>query len=282
MTKREWARISILAIMAALGSAVALPSAEAGPTIYVAGTGNEFGTLDLATGAFTPITTLALPVGDLMYGMGFGADGKLYGLDSEPDSHLWQINTSDGSLTDLGAIGQSVVDATTDASGKLYALSQDVDATYFTMNPPSTATNVVGLTGLSSLGLMAVTADGSHLYTTIVDSVSGTNDLVSINPTSGAATTIGDTGFTIDNGLFVGGTLYGFDTNNAIVTIDTSTGLGTQLGTYDLPNGDFIVASAFGPQSVPEPSSLILGLVATALAGTFGLIRHRRQAGEPD
>ena len=59
------------------------------------------------------------------------------GVDSQPDANLWQINPGNGALTNLGAIGQSATDATTDSSGKFYVLSQDVNAVYYTLNPPS-------------------------------------------------------------------------------------------------------------------------------------------------
>jgi hypothetical protein len=268
MTKRYSVRGGTLAILIAMACAVASPAAKADPIVYVTGLGNEFGTLDLVTGAFSQITTLALPAGDLMYGMGFGADGNLYGVDSQPDANLWQINTSNGALTDLGAIGFSATDATSDASGKLFVLSQDLNAIYYTMNPPSTTPNEIGPIGFSSGGLAAVTPDGSVVYTT----TQSTYDLVSINAATGATNDIGPTGFMIDNGLFVNGTLYAFDTSvNAIVTIDTSTGAATQVGTYFLPNGDPILSSA----AVPEPSSLVLGLIGAVLAGSYGLARQR-------
>jgi hypothetical protein len=263
-----------LAVVVALWSAVAPQSARADQSVYVTGSSNEFGTLDLATGSFTQIATLALPNGDSIFGMGYGADGKLYGLDSNPDANLWQINPSNGAVTELGAIGQSAIDATSDASGKLYVLSQDVNAVYYTLNPPSTTPNVVGPTGISSQGLVAVSADGSQLFTTILSTTTSTYDLVSINPTTGAPTILGDTGFTVDAGLFVGSTLYGFDTtSDAIVTLNTSTGAGTQMGTYSLPNGDLILSAA---NIIPEPSSMILGLIGTVLAGSVGLIGRRR------
>jgi hypothetical protein len=256
--------------------AVAAPAAKADPTVYVTGLGNEFGTLDLTTGSFSQIATLALPAGDLIYGMGYGADGNLYGVDSEPDANLWEINRYTGDVTLIGAIGQSAVDATSSANGTLYVLSQDLNAVYYTMNPPSTTPTVVGPIGMSSGGLMAVSPDGSQLFTT----TQSTYDLVGINPTTGTTNDIGPTGFMIDNGLFVDGTLYGFDTAGAIVTINTATGAGTQVATYSLPGGDQILASALVP--VPEPSSLALGLIGAVLAGSFPYSRLRRRASSGD
>jgi hypothetical protein len=278
MTKRNLIRSSALAVFLALWSAVAPPPATADQSVYVTGSGNEFGALDLTTGAFTSIATLALPGGDAIFGMGF-ANGILYGVDSQPNANLWQINTNTGGLTDLGAIGQSAIGATSDAGGKLFVLSQDVNAIYYTMNPPSTSPNVVATTTINTAGgLVAVTADGSQLFATVLNT-SGllAYDLLSINPTTGAVSTVGNLGgtFTPDAGLFVGGTLYGFDTtSDAIVTINTSTGLGTQVATYSLPNGDAVFAAAY---MVPEPSGLVLSLIATVVAGSFGVIRHRRR-----
>jgi hypothetical protein len=88
---------------------------------------------------------------------------------------------------------------------------------------------------------------------------------------------IGDTGFGgVMNGLFFQGTLYGFDQDGAIITINTTTGAGTQVGTYILPNGDIILASGV-VTAVPEPASLTLfGISAVGMLGYA--CRKRKQA----
>jgi hypothetical protein len=270
MKMRDRISGGVLAILLALAG---VPASAGNVSVYVTGSSNEFGTLDLSTGAFSNIATLALPAGDYIYGMGFGADGRLYGVDSEPNANLWQINPSTGAVTEIGSIGQSATDATSDAAGKLFVLSQDLNAVYYTMNPPSTSPSVVGPIGMSSGGLMAATGDGSQLYTT----TQSTYHLVSINPTTGATSTIGNgLGYGVDNGLFVGSTLYAFDIfSDAIVTINTTSGTATQVGTYSLPGGDIIFSSAL----VPEPSGLVLGLIGLATAGALSLARRRRRGG---
>lgn len=98
---------------------VPINSSSAAPTVYVADIQNDFGTLNLSTGAFTQIGTLNLPAGDAIYGMGFGADGNLYGLDSDPNANLWQINPATAAVTKVGTTGQSAIGATADAAGKI-------------------------------------------------------------------------------------------------------------------------------------------------------------------
>jgi hypothetical protein len=271
--------MSTLAVVVALSSVIATRPARADLSVYVTGLNNEFGTLDLATGSFNPIGTLNLPAGDYIDGLGYGSDGNLYGLDSGPNSILWQINPSNGIATDVGSVGPSVSGATSDASGTFYAISQDVGAIYFTLNPPSTTTRTAFQTGISNAGgLMAVSPDGTQLFASS-NTGSSAWDLLSINPANGMATTIGSTGYEVDAGLFVGGTLYGFDISaDQIVTLNTMTGAGTAVQTYLLPGGDSITSAALiMSQSVPEPSGLVLGAIGTLIAVSGGLMRHHRR-----
>jgi hypothetical protein len=272
-----------LGLLAAIALSIALGpcAAEAGTTVYVAGSGGEFGTIDLTTGAYTPIGTgtfTGLPSGDTMYAMGLGAGGYLFGVDQEADAHLYRINVNTGAVTDLGAIGMSAEGGGADAGGKLFLLDQSTNNIFYTMNPPSTTTNAVGRTGILGNGLVAPNAAGTQVFASAYINATTPDELASINPATGMATDLGSTGFSgVYDGLFVNGTLYGFTLNGAIITLDTSTGAGTKVATYSLPNGDYIDASAVMIQGVPEPSSLVLGLLGTVLAGS-GLMRHRRRA----
>jgi hypothetical protein len=106
-----------------------------------------------------------------------------------------------------------------------------------------------------------------------------TDGIGSVNLTTGAFIRLGNSGFSLFAGLFVQDTLYGFDGNGfAIVTIDTTTGAGTQVAIYSLPNNDAIDALALIPAlAVPEPASVPLGLFATVVVDSFGAIRQRRR-----
>ena len=265
-------------------------------TIYVTGAGNEFGTLNLTTEVYTPIGTLDLPpllggmLLDNIYGMGYGADGNLYGVDSQTpatnnsDAHLWQINTATASVSDEGSIGVTAVGAAVDASGKMYRFSQDSPSAYFTLNPPSNTTDVVYPGGITSTGLMAVTPDEHDALRRSPGFERRHHRSLQHQPDDGLATPIGDTGFSVISGLFVNGTLYGFDDlTNAIVTIDTSTGVATQVGSYFIGGsgqyGDAIYATApIQAAAVPEPSSILLGVIATVACGSLGLLRRRSAA----
>jgi hypothetical protein len=93
-------------ITALVGQAVLVLSANADPIAYVVGSGNEFGTMDLSTGSFTQIGSLALPPqsGPLnfpttVFGIGFGGDGNLYALAAPNISNLYRINTQTAAVT---------------------------------------------------------------------------------------------------------------------------------------------------------------------------------------
>jgi hypothetical protein len=251
----------------------------ADPTVYVAGTGGEFGMLDLATGGFTSIGTLNPSSGAAIIGMGFGSDGNLYGLDFiGADANLYQIDITNANTTLVGSLGHNAYGATADAAGKMYVLSQDGNSLLYTLDPPSTTTTVVGPTGLAGFFMAAVNAGGSRFFAGSPNAT-GTVDLYSIGTTTGAATRVGDTGFPISNGLFVGDTLYGFDLNvAAIFTIDTTTGAATQVATYNLPNGSLVSAAAvvLPGATIPEPSTLTMAVIGGG--GVLGYRWRRRRA----
>ena len=158
-----------------IGAAIGPSTASAGPIVYVAGTGGEFGTLDLATGDFTSIGTLNPSSGAEIVGMGFGPDGNLYGLDFiQPNANLYQIDITNANSTLVGAIDHTAYGASTDAAGKVYALSQDDNALFYTLDPPSRTTTVVGPTGLAGFFLAAVDAGGSQFFAGAPNPTTGT------------------------------------------------------------------------------------------------------------
>lgn len=279
MAKCTFARLITLLALSSLILAGQPTTSVADTMVYVADAANDFGQLDLNTGSYTAIGSLSgLASGENLYGMGFGPANHLYGFSSGSTATLYQINTTTGALTSEGTISQSVRDATTASNGTFYAISQDSNATSFSLTPPSTSVSNSHSTGIQSTGMMAVTSDGSTAYTTAVDN-SGNDVLYSINTATGQATMVGSLGSTnkieISNGLFVNGTLYGFDqTYNMIVTINTSNATWSEVATYSTPNASTIVGSA--ASAVPEPSTVTMGLMALLTGGSIGLLRRKR------
>ncbi len=222
---------------------------------YVVGGSNEFGTLDLPTGNFTPIGTLTLPSTDTIFGMGFTSDGNLYGIDSQgPSHHLWRIDPASAVATDLGGIGQTAIGAT--ARGKLlFALDESNNGLLYTVNPSGPTTRTIGNTPFQGDGLVAFDSSG-RLF--MGENTFPGDFLWQVDPDTAAATAIGPIGNIIFTGVFSGNTLYGFNPDGIIYSINTDTGQGTPVGAYVLPNGDPIEAAAPAPSTVPEPAGLIL------------------------
>jgi hypothetical protein len=297
MKKRNLLHLVALAAVA-LSAAMSPGTADAAPVVYVAGDSNEFGTINLTTGAFTSIGTLNITTGNILFGMGFGSNGQLYGLDSQDGTggaHLWQINTTTAGVTDLGAVGQTTIGAGSGLNGTMYSItyptSPDLTSTLYTLNPPSTSTTVVGPTGLYlPSGMLAVSPGGDVFAEALNNSSNPTGNYDLFNLTTGKdigpITDSSGNNYQVSAGLFVNGTLYGFvapgfnstgsPTPGEIITINTTTGAATFVTNYSLPNNDGIDAAAtLSIGSIPEPPSVVLGLIALAAGGSVGLLRRR-------
>src|SRR5271157_2319189 len=262
----------LLLATALAATAVGTPPAAAG--IFFVGSGKEFGTINPVTGAITTLGTASTDTGNPIFGMGF-SNGVLYGLDGNdpaaPIAHLFQINTANGATTDLGSTGQTVVGATTNSAGVLFAANFSTPpSTLYQVSPPSLVATTIGVLGFRSAGLLAFDGAG-NLFVSGWSTSNGTgpDNLYRVNAATGASTLIGSIGFTqVFAGAFDNGILYGFPgTAQQVIEINTSTGAGTVVSNYSLPNGDIIDAAA-SASAVPEPGSLVLlGLGLTGLCG---------------
>jgi hypothetical protein len=235
------------------------------------GSGDIFGTLDVNTGTFTQINTLTTS-NQTIVGMGFGTDGQIYGLGltAAPSlaTDLFRIDPKTGAAVDLGLTNFFAAGAGSNSSGVLFAIDVNSNKLYSVTPPAPTGTLIATLPFIAD-GLVAISPDG-HLYAT--GNLDGS--FFRVDTTTGASTLVGNTGQdgNLFAGSFVGSTLYGFNgANDAIVTIDLTTAAATQVATAALPAGYAVFASA-ASQSVPEPSSLTLGVIAglTLLASGFG------------
>lgn len=249
-----------------------------GVFVYMTDSNSEFGTLDLTTAVFTKIADQS----DVVFGMGFTPDGTLY---APTGNVVYRVNPSTGNLTKLGTVGPSATGSTTGSDGLIYAISFGPSSAFYTINPAGLATHTInGATGFDSDGLAAF--HGGQFYSSAITGDTTPDVLERIDPVSGLVTQIGTSlGFQALAGGDVNGILYGVGEDGAsgapgLYTIDTSSGVGTLVGTITGMAANSTPWSFAAPLSgVPEPASGVLalvGLLAAACARSrSGWRRHR-------
>src|SRR5439155_355403 len=112
----------------------------------------------------------------------------------------------------------------------------------------------------------------------VEDQGGGTSSLYTVNTLTGQATLVGSPDFAVLGLDFENGTLYGVTNDSKLISIDTTTGVGTLVANENPPVRLFAAATA--DPSVPEPSTLVLGLAGFAGLGLVTLrkkYRRRRQ-----
>ena len=269
----------------------------AGPTVYAIGNNSQFGTMDLATGAFTKIANTP-PI--IQY-LANGPNNDL--LSMSFDGNLVSINPSTGGVSSVGPTGFADCSGAVavnlskcqlsfgQALGKYYAT--DFDNRLYTVNPLSGQATLVGKTGIPALTFLPgiPAADGSFgfydenlfeasgkLYANFdtghfqpptdpssnpVVTQTSPSDLYQIDPLAGVATKVSATTFgqvTIAN---INGTIYSFDgQDSSISKLDVTTGLTTVIG-----HSDQNVGLVSGVAAVPEPTPIaLMGCGITLLA----------------
>lgn len=269
-------------------TSLVLPVLVSAQTVYVTGGGNgnsgfEFGTINLATGAYTNIATERVNLS----GLSFSSTGTLYAMDID-GTKLYTVNTSTGALTSVGSTG-----STNGTSGIAFSPS---GVLYQVNNLIPVANSYLNRVNTSNANLTRIGTDIGHrtsgsiayqngvLYET--NTSTGSDTLDTINTTLGTSTAIGSTGYSVIAGLTsVNGTLYGFDAGGDILTLNTTTGAGTVVKSYTLPavagaglnTNNFIEAAAFQNAAVPEPTTLAL-LASLGLTGIGAIVRRKRRS----
>jgi hypothetical protein len=200
-------------------------------------TATDLYTIDPTTLTQTHVGTFGGDLAGLqVFDIAVRADGLIYAITS---TDLYTVNPSSCLGTHVASLGTSTVfnSLTFTLSGQLLAADAtagDVDE----IDPTTGTVTTVGSygNGLTSSGDLVALSSGV-IYATANDFTSGSDVLVTVDPTNGyAATVIGPTGFSQIYGLaYWAGVIYGFDSVGHVITISPATGVGTQVGTNSSP-----------------------------------------------
>ncbi len=288
----------------ALTLALTAAAAKASPIVYTLGDGGQFGTVNLSTGAFTPIGPgITVGTGGLVNGPG----GTLLTLGFNGD--LNTIDPATGILSTIGATGLGDCSLPSSPCGPNSAnvignvgsnfYATDFANNLYTINPATGAGTLIGATGIPAITFVphspvAGDPDGSfyvydeflfshagklyaNIDTGIFDPVTFTPTqliapaLYQINPSTGVATFLSATDFGLAGITDADGTLYAFSLpTSTVVTLNLADGSTGYVSDAD-PSAGLVGGAAAA--ATPEPASL--ALVGTGLAAIAAGIRRK-------
>jgi len=180
---------------------------------------SEIGSVDPATGAFSPLAKASISYADLAS----APNGDLFGASV---NSLYRIDRATGISSRIGSFGTSVnMDALAFASGNLYAAG---GSGFYAINSATgSASLVANIPGFDSSGDLLYDDASGRFFATSAAPYPIKDSLYSIG-LSGDATLIGDVGFDSIWGLAIANNvLYGYTSNRLQIIIDPTTGKGT-------------------------------------------------------
>lgn len=256
------ARRALAALALATG-----PSFAAGPELWIGDEAGNLGRVDVSSGAVTMIGSMGLPMADIA----FDPWGHLFGVSY--DSTLFRIDPASGRSRIVGALGTGAVNALVFAAdGTLYGASDRL-WTIDTTNGRATARTAPGVAFNASGDLAFV---GGALYLT--GTGAGTDLLLRLDATSGAASLVGPVGLRSIFGLATddGTTLYAV-AGTRVYALDPASGSPTLLADYAGRGLSAAYGTAFYAEAqaaaVSEPDTA--WMLAGGLCGLIWLRRRR-------
>lgn len=290
-------------LMISLGFVLAATAANADPLVYIVNGSQQFGTVDLATGAFQQVGPAQPEAGS--FGLATAPNGSL--VTFAYSSNLYSINPATGVPTLVGPTGLddcatvSSPCGPTSAStlgnfaGKIYAT--DFQNSLYSVNSVTGAATLIGPTGIPGIPFVpgsfnpdgtinfydeAIFGSGGNLYVIFDAFVFDFNTLsivgrvvnpalYQIDPLTGVATLVGPTDLGIGAVTGVNGVYYAFnDLANQITSLNLANGNTSFVSNFEPAAG---VIQGAVPVPTPEPSSL--ALFGTGLLGLGAFVRSK-------
>lgn len=270
---RTLPHIRALLVSLVLGSAA---NAWAGHILY-ASTGNSNGsgggriyTIDVTSSTVTLIGNTGL---NQLGGLAFDNNGVLYGADegSGGPSSLYTINTTNAAATLIGGLsGVFGVDALAfDSSNTLYGGAWTGVGTLITIDTSDASIDsmlTMSGSGNSFVAGLAFDAAGV-LFGSRGNAFGHTEDLITINTTTGAHTAIGSASNVIsDIWVAADGTLYGGSPTGDLFVIDSTTGAKTFLFNTGIRISGLTGLNTGVPDGGPTVLMLAMAIFGVALA----------------
>ena len=258
------------ACLASIAGVILTPDAWGADTVVYAivGGSDSLGTIDLNTGVFTPISTVAVSDYELgAYG------GALYGAGLQCGC-LFQLNPSTGVPTfaptyfQQNASGFGALNGFGSTSNGLFAMAAAVPGGInylWSINPATGVPTQIGSTGVvagGGTGYLSASNDSTQLYWEVQNGC--TDTLYGINASTGAATMIGTAGACYPSPagnpfsmVFTGGVLWANFYSAGFGTINTSTGAQTLVST-----GKSVAFFGIAPYPLAAPAPPFAGSMA--------------------
>ncbi len=154
-----------------------------------------------------------------------------YSIDSDASDNLWSIDLSTGVATQIGPTGFADIESLSfSATGVLYGVDDTTDQ-LVTCSTTTGACTPVGSVGVDFTDSGLSFSDNGQLWMS-TDEPGPPFNFYELNPSTGAATLIGNQSQEVTGLAFWGGVLYGVggDYRDNLVTVNRSTGLATPKG----------------------------------------------------